>query len=104
MDVIVAELQEVRQLFADERRTEIQGEATDISTEDLIAEEEMVVTVSHAGYVKRNPVSLYRAQRRGGRGKTGAVDARRGLPREPLRRLDAQLPARLLEQGARSTG
>src|SRR5512143_3422401 len=73
MEVIVAELKEVKQLFADERRTEIQGEATDLSTEDLIAEEEMVVTGSHAGYVKRNPVSLYRAQRRGGRGKTGAV-------------------------------
>src|SRR5512143_1146974 len=73
MEVIVAELKEVKQLFADERRTEIQGETTDLSTEDLIAEEEMVVTVSHAGYVKRNPVSLYRAQRRGGRGKTGAV-------------------------------
>ncbi len=73
MDVIVTELKEVKQLFGDERRTEIQGETTDLSTEDLIAEEEMVVTVSHAGYVKRNPVSLYRAQRRGGRGKTGAV-------------------------------
>src|SRR5512136_629397 len=73
MEVVVAELKEVRELFADERRTEIQGETTDLSTEDLIAEEEMVVTVSHAGYVKRNPVSLYRAQRRGGRGKTGAV-------------------------------
>ncbi len=73
MDVIVAELKEVKQLFADERRTEIQGETTDLSTEDLIAEEEMVVTVSHAGYVKRNAVSLYRAQRRGGRGRTGAV-------------------------------
>ncbi len=73
LEVIVQELAEVKQLFSDERRTEIQGEAEDLSTEDLIAEEEMVVTVSHAGYVKRNPVSLYRAQRRGGRGKTGAV-------------------------------
>ncbi|MCM2332700.1 MAG: DNA gyrase subunit A [Anaeromyxobacteraceae bacterium] len=73
LEVIVGELMEVKQLFADERRTELQGEATDLSTEDLIAEEEMVVTVSHAGYVKRNPVSLYRAQRRGGRGKTGAT-------------------------------
>jgi len=72
LEVIVGELMEVKNLFNDERRTEIQGEATDLSTEDLIAEEEMVVTVSHAGYVKRNPVSLYRAQRRGGRGKTGA--------------------------------
>jgi DNA gyrase subunit A len=73
LDVIVQELREVKQLFGDERRTEILGAAEDLSTEDLIAEEEMVVTVSHAGYVKRNPVSLYRAQRRGGRGKTGAV-------------------------------
>jgi len=73
MDVIVTELREVRALFADERRTEIRGEAADLETEDLIAEEEMVVTVSHAGYVKRNAVSTYRAQRRGGRGKTGAA-------------------------------
>jgi len=72
MDLIVTELREVRQLFADERRTEIQGEVDDLSTEDLIAEEEMVVTVSHAGYVKRNPASQYRAQKRGGRGRTGA--------------------------------
>ncbi len=71
-EVIVKELAEVRELFADERRTAIQGEVDDLSTEDLIAEEEMVVTVSHAGYVKRNPVAQYRAQKRGGRGKTGA--------------------------------
>src|SRR5512136_327960 len=56
LEVIVGELQEVKELFGDERRTEIQGEAADLSTEDLIAEEEMVVTVSHLGYVKRNPV------------------------------------------------
>jgi DNA gyrase subunit A len=73
MEVIAGELAEVKALFADARRTEIQGDTSDLSTEDLIVEEEMVVTVSHAGYVKRNPVSLYRAQRRGGRGKTGAA-------------------------------
>jgi DNA gyrase subunit A len=73
MEVIVGELREVKQLFGDERRTEIQGAAADLRVEDLIAEEEMVVTVSHLGYVKRNPVSLYRAQRRGGKGKTGAA-------------------------------
>ncbi len=61
--------------FADPRRTEIVGEASELSTEDLIAEEDMVVTCSHQGYVKRNPVSLYRAQRRGGRGKAGAATA-----------------------------
>ncbi len=73
LEVIVAELEEVRDLFGDERRTEIRGAAEEFEAEDLIAEEEMVVTVSHRGYVKRNPVSTYRAQRRGGRGKTGAV-------------------------------
>ncbi|TMA19721.1 MAG: DNA gyrase subunit A, partial [Deltaproteobacteria bacterium] len=72
LDVIKDELREVKNLFADPRRTEIQGEASDLSDEDLIAEEDMVVTFSHQGYVKRNPVSLYRAQRRGGRGKAGA--------------------------------
>jgi DNA gyrase subunit A len=72
LDVIKGELREVRELFADERRTQLVGEAGELDLEDLIAEEEMVVTVSHAGYVKRNPVSLYRAQRRGGRGRTGA--------------------------------
>jgi DNA gyrase subunit A len=73
LEVIVKELEEVRDLFGDERRTEIRGAAEEFEAEDLIAEEEMVVTVSHLGYVKRNPVSTYRAQRRGGRGKTGAV-------------------------------
>src|SRR3989440_1311451 len=72
LDVIKDELREVKNLFADPRRTEIQGEASDLSDEDLIAEEDMVVTFSHQGYEKRNPVSLYRAQRRGGRGKAGA--------------------------------
>ncbi|MFL5299479.1 MAG: DNA gyrase C-terminal beta-propeller domain-containing protein, partial [Anaeromyxobacteraceae bacterium] len=72
LDVIKGELREVRELFADERRTQLVGEAGELDLEDLIAEEEMVVTVSHAGYVKRNPVSLYRAQHRGGRGRTGA--------------------------------
>src|SRR4051812_33881148 len=73
LSVIKDELREVQRDFSDARRTEIVGEATDLSTEDLIADEDMVVTVSHAGYVKRNPVSLYRAQRRGGKGKTGAA-------------------------------
>ncbi len=69
--LIREELSEVRTKFADARRTEIQGKVDDLSVEDLIQEEEMVVTVSHSGYIKRNPISVYRAQRRGGRGKTG---------------------------------
>ncbi len=72
LSVIKDEMREVKDLFADPRRTEIQGAATDLSDEDLIAEEDMVVTFSHQGYVKRNPVSLYRSQKRGGRGKAGA--------------------------------
>jgi DNA gyrase subunit A len=71
--VVKAELREVRDKFGDERKTEITGEASALTSEDLIAEEDMVVTVSHAGYVKRSPLSEYRAQKRGGRGKTGAA-------------------------------
>jgi DNA gyrase subunit A len=71
--IIKAELQELRARFADERRTRILTETTDLSEEDLIAEEDMVVTISHAGYIKRNPVSLYRSQRRGGKGVVGAT-------------------------------
>jgi DNA gyrase subunit A len=73
LNVIKDELREVKRDFSDARRTEIVGEASDLSDEDLIADEDMVVTVSHTGYVKRNPVSLYRAQKRGGKGKTGAM-------------------------------
>jgi len=72
LEVVKAELREVREKFGDDRRTEITGEASELTSEDLIAEEDMVVTMSHAGYVKRSPLSEYRSQRRGGRGKTGA--------------------------------
>ncbi len=68
---IVKELEEVRDKYGDERRTEIIEDSKDLSVEDLIVEEDMVVTVSHSGYVKRNSISLYRAQRRGGKGKKG---------------------------------
>ncbi|MFH1653041.1 MAG: DNA gyrase subunit A [Pseudomonadota bacterium] len=71
LKIIKDELQDVRARYGDERRTIIQGKSEDLSVEDLIQEEEMVVTVSHGGYVKRNPISIYRAQRRGGRGKSG---------------------------------
>jgi DNA gyrase subunit A len=71
--IITAELQEVKRLHGDERRTQIVDETTEISIEDMIVEEDMVVTISHEGYIKRNAVALYRAQRRGGRGKIGAA-------------------------------
>jgi len=70
MQVIVGELQAVRDQYADARRSEIMDETAELSVEDLITEEDMVVTISNEGYIKRNAVSLYRAQRRGGKGKT----------------------------------
>jgi len=71
LDVIAEELEEIAERFGDERRTEIGGAVEGISTEDLIVEEDMVVTVSHLGYIKRNPLTQYRAQRRGGKGVKG---------------------------------
>ena len=71
LQVIIEELSEIREKYADERRTEIVASSEDINIEDLIVEEDMVVTISHTGYIKRNAVSLYKSQRRGGRGKVG---------------------------------
>ena len=71
--IISDELRALREKYADQRRTQIVDEATTISVEDLIVEEDMVVTISHEGYIKRNAVGLYRAQRRGGRGRIGAT-------------------------------
>ena len=72
LDIIKDELNEIKGIYGDERRTELIEDAEEIDMEDLIAEEDMVVTISHTGYIKRNPISLYRAQRRGGKGMTGA--------------------------------
>jgi DNA gyrase subunit A len=69
--VIVKELEEVKKLYGDERRTLIEDEAAEILLEDLIADEQTAVTVSHGGYLKRTPISTYRMQRRGGTGRTG---------------------------------
>jgi DNA gyrase subunit A len=71
LNVIVEELQEINGRYGDERRTEIIEEVQELKLEDLIVEEDMVVTISHTGYIKRNAISLYRSQRRGGRGKMG---------------------------------
>ena len=71
LDVIIAELEDIKTRYNDERRTEIVASSEDIAIEDMIIEEDMVVTVSHSGYIKRNPVSLYKSQHRGGRGKVG---------------------------------
>ena len=69
--VIIKELEEVKKLYGDERRTVIEDEAAEIHLEDLIADEQVAVTVSHSGYLKRTPISTYRMQRRGGTGRTG---------------------------------
>ncbi len=69
--VIVKELEEVKKQYGDERRTVIQDEAAEIQLEDLIADEQVAVTVSHSGYLKRTPISTYRMQRRGGTGRMG---------------------------------
>ncbi len=71
--LIVAELKEIKKNYGDERRTRIVDRSEDISIEDMIVDEDMAVTISHDGYIKRNPVTLYRAQRRGGKGKVGTT-------------------------------
>src|SRR6185437_11529259 len=70
--VIVSELKEIDKSYGDERRTQIVDRVEEIKLEDLIKDEEMAITVSHAGYVKRTPVDVYRHQSRGGKGRIGA--------------------------------
>ena len=72
MDILKGELLKVSEAYGDERRTEIVSDEGEFSIEDLIAEEEMVVTITHGGYIKRTPLSLYNRQGRGGRGKASA--------------------------------
>src|SRR5512139_751154 len=71
LNLIKEELVSIRDAFGDERKTEIVEVVPEIKIEDLIAEEDMVVTITHTGYIKRNPISLYRSQHRGGKGKVG---------------------------------
>ncbi|MEK6375675.1 MAG: DNA gyrase subunit A [Acidobacteriota bacterium] len=71
LSIISDELRQVKDAYSDARRTEIIAESSDITIEDMIADEDMVITVSRGGYIKRSPLSLYRAQRRGGKGRVG---------------------------------
>ncbi len=71
LEVVIDELREIEEKFGDDRRTELGVAIDGITNEDLIVEEDMVVTLSHLGYIKRNPVTLYRQQRRGGKGAKG---------------------------------
>jgi DNA gyrase subunit A len=71
LEIISNELNAIKEQYGDPRRTEIIAESSDISIEDMIADEDMVITVSRGGYIKRSPLSLYRSQRRGGKGRIG---------------------------------
>ncbi|MBF0224679.1 MAG: DNA gyrase subunit A [Desulfobacterales bacterium] len=71
LDIIKKELDEVEKLFGDKRRTEIVSETKEITIADLIVEEDMAVTITDSGYIKRTPISIYQTQRRGGKGKIG---------------------------------
>jgi len=71
MQVVIGELKDVRQKFGDDRRTEIIDESGEFRIEDLIADEDMAITVTNTGYIKRTAISTYRAQRRGGKGRIG---------------------------------
>ncbi len=73
MQIIKEELERIKELYGDERRTEIVYKAEEFSIEDMIAEEQVVITISHNGFIKRFPVSGYRRQSRGGRGSSGAA-------------------------------
>lgn len=70
LNIVKEELSEIQDEYGDERLTEIVESTRDLTIEDMIVEEDMVVTVSHTGYIKRNPITLYQSQRRGGKGKT----------------------------------
>jgi DNA gyrase subunit A len=71
LGIISDELRQIKEQYGDKRRTEIVAEANEITIEDMIADEDMVITVSRGGYIKRSPLSLYRQQRRGGKGRIG---------------------------------
>ncbi|OGE19204.1 MAG: DNA gyrase subunit A [Candidatus Dadabacteria bacterium RIFCSPHIGHO2_12_FULL_53_21] len=71
LGIVTEELKEIKDRYGDERRTEILESSEEISIEDLIADEDMVVTTTHDGYIKTTPLSIYRSQRRGGKGRTG---------------------------------
>ena len=92
MQVIIDELNEIKERYGDERRTEIVASSEDINIEDMIVEEDMVVTISHSGYIKRNAVSLYKSQHRGGRGKMGMGTRRRRFCGKNIYRLHTPLP------------
>ena len=109
--LIKEELAEISERYGDERRTVIAPSEEDFNIEDLIAERQMVITITQSSYIKALPLDTYRSQARGGRGVAGHGDEGRGLHRAPLRVLDPRLPALLHQprqglpqEGARAAG
>ena len=100
LGIIRDELDDLKTRFGDERRTEIVDQEGEFQIEDLIAEEDMIITITHTGYIKRIPTGTYRRQRRGGKGRLRDGHEGRGFHRAPLHRLDAQLHPLLHRQGA----
>ena len=80
MEILKAEMTEVKEKYGDERRTEIDYSGGDVSIEDLIPNDKMVITISHAGYIKRTPLSEYRVQNRGGKGQRGVATRAEDFP------------------------
>ncbi len=73
LEIIIGELKEIKANYADKRRTEVIHDTSILTIEDLIADEDMVITITRGGYIKRNPISVYRSQKRGGKGAIGAA-------------------------------
>jgi DNA gyrase/topoisomerase IV subunit A len=84
LGIIKNELDILKGEFGDERRTEILTDTRELTIEDMIAEEDMVVTITNTGYIKRNPITLYQSQRRGGKGKTAMGTKERGFRFPPV--------------------
>ena len=101
MKIIRDELLAIKQEYGDARRTEIVAQTSEIDIEDLIKDEEMVITISHAGYIKRNPLTTYRAQRRGGKGKIGMETKEEDFVATLFHGHHPQLHPLFHEQGAR---
>ena len=94
----LSEIDGIKKEFADPRRTQIIAGEGEFSIEDLIVEEDVLVTVSHGGYIKRTPLSLYRTQRRGGRGKIGATTIEEDFVEHLVRGFDSRPPVLLYFQ------
>ncbi len=84
MEIIRTELQEIKNKYGDERRSTIEYSASEMRIEDLIADEEVVVTISHAGYIKRTSLAEYKVQKQGRNGFKGLYHQRKGLLRTSI--------------------